>query len=149
MTKGIATTSRGDQTAQPLTASFVADATVELSRFFRLWRNLGVPLAMFSRGIDRVWHDMLRDEATYKAFCCDTVGFPVRHGAAGGILYHGVYAPASANPAFDWIPAYERQHGSLPDIWFADEDGLVDQNHLALYREVGVIVSSWECTPQN
>ncbi len=37
--------------------------------------------------------------------------------------------------------------GPLPKIWFTDEDGQVDERALAGYRETGVVVAEWDCSP--
>ncbi|WP_369386252.1 hypothetical protein AB5J72_00450 [Streptomyces sp. CG1] len=35
----------------------------------------------------------------------------------------------------------------LPEIWFAEADGNVDQDALARYRETGTVAAEWDCSP--
>ncbi|MFF7415643.1 hypothetical protein [Streptomyces lydicus] len=67
--------------------------------------------------------------------CQDTVGQSIGHTANNG------HDPTS------WVAAYEAAYGPLPDIWFTDTDGNVDQDALARYRETGTVVAEWDCSP--
>lgn len=37
--------------------------------------------------------------------------------------------------------------GPLPETWFTGDDGRVDGKALADYRESGVVVAEWDCSP--
>jgi hypothetical protein len=112
--------------------------TIELSRFLtitgrRLANGQSAP-EMFSPAVDAVWHQMLGTPA-YAALCQETAGRPIGHVPNNG---HGPIA---------WVSAYEAAYGPLPEIWFTDADGTVDQDALTRYRETGTVVAEWDCSP--
>lgn len=117
-----------------------AKALDELGRFFRLAREHSVPgsgttMPMFSEYVDAAWHRLLREPDGYGAFCQRWTGVPMGHReSAGGV-------------PVDWVPVYEAVHGLLPDVWFADASGRVDEGALAEYRRTGVVTADWDCAP--
>ncbi|MFF3747477.1 hypothetical protein [Streptomyces kronopolitis] len=38
-------------------------------------------------------------------------------------------------------------YGPLPEIWFTDTDGNVDQDAIAHYRATHTVVAEWDCAP--
>lgn len=116
----------------------MSTATTELRRFLtitgqRFTTGQSAP-EMFSPAVDKVWHDLLGTPA-YAALCLETAGQPIRHVANNG---HGRIA---------WVAAYEEAYGPLPEIWFTNNDGTVDQDAVARYRETGTVVAEWDCGP--
>ncbi|MFI8515010.1 hypothetical protein ACIGHB_28180 [Streptomyces sp. NPDC085460] len=89
---------------------------------------------MFSRAVDAVWHRMLATPE-YAGFCT---------GHAGAVLGH---REARGAGQIGWVAAYEEAYGPLPEIWFTDEEGRLDETALARYRETGRVVAEWDCTP--
>jgi hypothetical protein len=115
------------------------DALVELGRFFHLTRSQPANdeiLPMFSAFIDAVWHRLLDHPEQYGAFCQTHAGSPVQHVELVG------------EGRVNWITAYEKQFGALPDIWFADAEGVVDQAVLDTYHYTGTVTTNWDCSPQ-
>ncbi|MEV6726197.1 hypothetical protein AB0M94_35310 [Streptomyces xanthochromogenes] len=116
----------------------MSTATTELRRFLtitgqRFKSGQSAP-EMFSPAVDVVWHDLLGTPG-YEALCLETAGQPIRHVANNG---HGPIA---------WVAAYEEAYGPLPEIWFTDADGNVDQDAVARYRQTGTVVAEWDCGP--
>ncbi|MBD0712345.1 hypothetical protein BU197_29575 [Streptomyces sp. CBMA291] len=110
----------------------------ELGRFLavagrRLERGEGVS-GMFSRAVDAVWHRMLGTS--------EGVAFGVEH--AGAVLGHRA---VRGSGVVGWVGAYEEAYGPLPEVWFADERGVVDRAAFARYRETGTVVAEWDCVP--
>ncbi|WP_077060414.1 hypothetical protein [Streptomyces sp. MP131-18] len=119
--------------------SFTEDeALAELGRFFHLTRSQpsNSEMPMFSGFIDVAWHRMLDHPEQYEAFCRTHAGASIQHVELAG------------EGPVNWIAAYEKQFGALPDIWFADAEGVVDQGTLDTYRYTGNIATSWDCSPQ-
>ncbi|WKV76603.1 hypothetical protein AW27_033875 (plasmid) [Streptomyces sp. PCS3-D2] len=116
----------------------VSTATTELGRFLTItgqrFRTGQSAPEMFSPAVDKAWHELLGTPA-YKALCLETAGQPIRHVANNG---HGPIA---------WVAAYEEADGPLPEIWFTDADGNLDQGAIARYRETGTVVAEWDCGP--
>ncbi|QTE00667.1 hypothetical protein [Streptomyces cyanogenus] len=111
---------------------------IELGRFFavaaeRLAAGHAV-VEMFSGAIDAEWHRFLDDPA-YATFCADH---------AGGVLGHAAAAGAGE---ISWVAAYEEMFGMLPECWFTDADGKVDTDALTRYRQTGIVVAEWDCSP--
>ncbi|MFD0355244.1 hypothetical protein ACFVHW_16120 [Streptomyces sp. NPDC127110] len=113
-------------------------ATLELRRFLIItgqrFKNGQSAPEMFSPAVDAAWHDMLGTPA-YDVLCQETAGQPIRHVANNG---HGPIA---------WVAAYEAAYGPLPEIWFTDAHGNVDEQAVARYRETGTVVAEWDCGP--
>ncbi|MGW2103638.1 hypothetical protein ACWCPX_39400 [Streptomyces olivaceoviridis] len=116
----------------------MSTATTELRRFLTIagqrFSNGQSAPEMFSPAVDAAWHEMLNTPA-YTALCLETAGQPIRHVANNG---HGPIA---------WVSAYEAAYGPLPDIWFTDAHGNVDQDAIARYSETGTVVAEWDCSP--
>ncbi|MFE3114129.1 hypothetical protein ACFXKJ_41100 [Kitasatospora indigofera] len=111
---------------------------VELGRFFtiaarRIDAGQAAP-GMFSAAVDAAWHRLL-DSPGYEAFCTAAAGRVLGHHEERG---HGHVA---------WVGAYEEPYGPLPEIWFTDEDGILDTAALARYRKDGTVTASWSCSP--
>ncbi|MGR3935308.1 hypothetical protein [Streptomyces sp. BRA346] len=116
----------------------MSTATTELRRFLtitgqRLKNGQSVP-EMFSPAVDAAWHEML-GTPQYAALCQETAGQMIGHVANNG---HGPIA---------WVTAYEEAYGPLPQIWFTDAEGNVDQEAIARYRSTGTVVAEWDCSP--
>ncbi|MFD0268763.1 hypothetical protein ACFVGY_19660 [Streptomyces sp. NPDC127106] len=96
----------------------MSTTTTELRRFLTITGQrlkAGRPMPeMFSPAVDAAWHDM-HGTTDYKVLCQETAGQPIRHVANIG---HGPIA---------WVTAYEAAYGPLPDIWFTNADGTVDE----------------------
>ncbi|MGW0771563.1 hypothetical protein [Streptomyces sp. NPDC002676] len=71
----------------------------------------------------------------YPAFCAEQAGALIGHGESKGV---GRIA---------WVSAYEEMFGPLPKVWFTDAVGILDTAALARYRETGVVVAEWDCSP--
>jgi len=110
-------------------------ARAELRKFLALAELVDTPPQMFSELIDDEWHALLDDDAAYADLCNATVGHHVGHHKDAG---HGVIS---------WITDYHRQFGDLPPIWFADNNGFVDQDAYDLYRRTRTVTASWRCQP--
>lgn len=110
------------------------EATEELAKVFQIAKD-GVPVDVFSKAVDSVWHEMLEDEATYVEFCYKTVGVVIGHKESKG----------SGRVGF--IKAYERRFGRLPDIWFTDATGRLIETQYGEYRDTGSVSASWNCRP--
>lgn len=118
--------------------STLSPERVELGRFFKVsvrrFEDGHAAPEMFSGAIDAEWHRML-NTPEYAAFC-------IKH--AGALIGH---AECQAEGPISWVPAYEEMFGPLPELWFTDADGVVGTTVLARYRETGVVVAEWDCTP--
>lgn len=116
-----------------------AEAETELSKFFALSAALGgANLTMFSDYVDRAWHEMMREPKRYEAFCKNACGVTLGHIPSG-----------KTNPivVVEWIADYERKHGQLPPVWFADEHGVLQDDAYRDYLESHTVVAAWKCTP--
>nr|AAZ77669.1 hypothetical protein [Streptomyces antibioticus] len=106
----------------------MSTATTELRRFLtitgqRFKTGQSAP-EMFSPAVDKAWHDLLGTPA-YEALCLETAGQPIRHVANNG----------------------EEAYGPLPEIWFTDANGNVDQDAVTRYRKTGTVVAEWTAAP--
>ncbi|MGW4901164.1 hypothetical protein ACWEO9_03295 [Streptomyces albidoflavus] len=110
----------------------------ELGRFLALaqgrFENGEGPTQMFSRAVDAEWHQLLATPG-YAAFSVEQAGAVLGHREANG-----------AGPV-EWVTAYEEAYGPLPEIWFTDEQGGVDEEALSRYRDTGEVVAEWDCAP--
>ncbi|MEU9795456.1 hypothetical protein AB0E27_33615 [Streptomyces sparsogenes] len=111
---------------------------VELGKFFKVsarqFEAGHIAPEMFATAIDAEWHRLM-ETPEYAAFCAEHAGQAIGHSRAKGA------------GEISWISAYEEMFGPLPKIWFTDEDGQVDERALAGYRESGVVVAEWDCSP--
>ncbi|MFG2812534.1 hypothetical protein [Streptomyces sp. NPDC048410] len=111
---------------------------VELGRFFKVtvrrFQDGHAAPEMFSGAVDAEWHRML-DTPEYDAFCAEHAGTLISHAENSGL------------GEISWVTVYEEMFGQLPAIWFADADGQVDADAMACYRETGVVVAEWDCSP--
>ncbi|MFI1654763.1 hypothetical protein ACH4ZU_07440 [Streptomyces sp. NPDC020472] len=92
------------------------------------------PAEMFSRAVDAAWHQML-GTPEYAAFSTDHAGSVLGHREMSG-----------AGPV-GWVAAYRKAYGPLPEIWFTDADGVLDEAALARYKATGTVVAEWDCGP--
>ncbi|MET8831497.1 hypothetical protein ABZX40_37290 [Streptomyces sp. NPDC004610] len=115
-----------------------AVARVELGRFLTVAAQQfdagRTAPEMFSPAIDREWHRLL-DSPDYQAFCTAHAGRQIGH------------APNVGAGEVSWIRVYEERFGPLPEVWFVDESGRLDQPRLTHYRETGTVVAEWDCSP--
>ncbi|MEV6393770.1 hypothetical protein AB0M39_03145 [Streptomyces sp. NPDC051907] len=89
---------------------------------------------MFSRAVDAEWHHMLATPE-YAAFSTEHAGAVLGHHEMNGTGPIG------------WVAAYEEVYGPLPEVWFTDEKGVLDEAALTRYRETGKVVAEWDCGP--
>ncbi|MGJ5898352.1 hypothetical protein ACSCBZ_41385 [Streptomyces niveiscabiei] len=113
-------------------------ARTELGRFFEVSArqfasDQPVP-EMFSAAVDAEWHRLLNDPG-YAAFCAEHAGRPVRHVENSGF------------GRISWVDAYEEMFGQLPQVWFTDADGVLNERAFTRYRETGEVWAEWDCTP--
>ncbi|MEU5148748.1 hypothetical protein AB0G42_16355 [Streptomyces yangpuensis] len=110
----------------------------ELGKFFtvsaRRFAEGHKTVEMFSGAIDAEWHRLM-ETAEYADFSTVHAGIVLGHGANCG----------SGRVA--WVTAYEEMYGTLPVIWFTREDGTLDEEGLAHYRETGTVCGEWNCNP--
>ncbi|MFJ9886597.1 hypothetical protein ACIQRW_12130 [Streptomyces sp. NPDC091287] len=110
----------------------------ELGRFLAVagqqFTDGGGPAEMFSRAVDAAWHQMLGSHE-YEAFSTEHAGTVLRHREMNGSGLIG------------WVTTYEKAYGPLPEIWFTNADGLLDEGALARYKETGNVVAEWDCGP--
>ncbi|MDW6062279.1 hypothetical protein SAZ11_34985 [Streptomyces sp. FXJ1.4098] len=111
---------------------------VELGKFFKVsarqFKAGHIAPEMFSTAIDAEWHRLMKTPE-YAAFCAEHAGQAIGHSSAKG------------SGKISWVSMYEDMFGPLPEIWFTDNDGQVDEKALASYRETGVVVAEWDCSP--
>lgn len=95
----------------------------------------GQPAFMPACPIDGEWHRLLEDPDAYRGFCHSTVGHDVPHRSIKG---EGVLV---------WSAVYEKLYGKLPEIWFCDAEGNLNQTTRQQYLDTGVFRASWDCGP--
>ncbi|HEV3157138.1 MAG TPA: hypothetical protein VGZ00_07280 [Candidatus Baltobacteraceae bacterium] len=116
---------------------FEREAKNELGRFFLAAKELHakenklafMPVCF----IDTVWHRTLADRTTFDAWTINLVDEKVEH------------VPNPGEGVLSWVPTYERLFGPLPQIWFANPQGIVDHLAYDRYRRTGNIYASWQC----
>ncbi|MEU7024383.1 hypothetical protein ABZ990_27560 [Streptomyces sp. NPDC046203] len=110
----------------------------ELGRFLAVARQRfdkgEAPAEMFSPAVDAEWHKLLGTPG-YTAFSVEHAGTVLGHREVKG------FGPIT------WVAAYEEAYGALPEIWFTDAKGILDEAALARYRETGAVVAEWDCSP--
>ncbi|MFJ4697829.1 hypothetical protein ACIP5N_06680 [Streptomyces sp. NPDC088768] len=115
----------------------MSTASIELARFFTLAgqspEDAPMP-GMFSGAVDAEWHRVL-NQPEYRGLCLAT---------AGKVLVH---VPLRGSGPVAWVGDYEKQWGALPEIWFTDENGVVDRVSYDAYRKTGDVVAAWDCGP--
>ncbi|MFC8829587.1 hypothetical protein ACFT9I_30080 [Streptomyces sp. NPDC057137] len=112
---------------------------VELGKFFtvtarRLDAGHTAP-EMFSTAIDAVWHQLADAPQVHAAFTTEHAGRKLTHVETAGC---GLIA---------WVAAYGEMYGPLPEIWFTNADGTINERSLTLYRKTGTVVAEWDCAP--
>lgn len=114
-------------------------ALQELGRFFKLSVELRKPLTMFSGYVDAAWHEMEKEPGYFAEFCARTAGQPIGHVPSG----------PGPNPIveIEWLNEYEAKYGPLPEMWFADEDGTINDVLYGIYRRTGRVQDAWRCNP--
>ncbi|MFF0292394.1 hypothetical protein ACFYST_02565 [Kitasatospora sp. NPDC004614] len=116
------------------------DAAIgELGKFFTIagqFFEAGLPAPkMFSGAIDLAWHRLTEDPSEHDAFTVKYAGRRLQHVEGGGECF------------IDWVGAYEKAYGPLPEIWFTDADGELDAEALGRYRITGTVWAEWDCSP--
>ncbi|MCX2185552.1 hypothetical protein KV205_34340 [Streptomyces sp. SKN60] len=110
----------------------------ELGRFLAIagqrFADGHAPAEMFSRAVDAEWHRML-GTPEYDALSGECAGRLLGHREMSG------FGPIG------WVTAYEAAFGPLPEVWFTDGKGVLDEAALARYRETGEVVAEWDCGP--
>ncbi|MFR9727297.1 hypothetical protein ACL02R_28640 [Streptomyces sp. MS19] len=110
----------------------------ELGRFLAIaekqFADGNGPAEMFSRAVDAAWHQMI-GTPEYAAFSTEHAGTVLGHREMNG------------SGPIGWVAAYEEVYGPLPEIWFTDADGVLDEGALARYKETGKVVAEWDCGP--
>ncbi|MFI0907608.1 hypothetical protein ACH4TE_29455 [Streptomyces sioyaensis] len=111
---------------------------VELGKFFevsaREFEAGNTAPEMFSAAVDAAWHQLL-GTSEYATFCSQHVGQAFGHVSSYG------------TGKVSWVCTYEEMFGPLPDIWFTDADGAVDQEAMNRYRTTGEVWAEWNCSP--
>ncbi|MGW2920087.1 hypothetical protein ACWDBF_19815 [Streptomyces angustmyceticus] len=111
---------------------------VELGKFFevsaRQFKAGDIAPEMFSTAIDAEWHRALGSP--------EYAEFSSRH--AGRVFGH---VTDYGTGRVSWIRTYEEMFGPLPEIWFTDTDGTVDQEAADRYRATGEVWAEWNCSP--
>ncbi|MDT0546950.1 MULTISPECIES: hypothetical protein [Streptomyces] len=119
-------------------SSALTPERVELGKFFKVsarqFEARRTTPEMFSTAIDAEWHRLMKTPE-YAAFCAEHAGQAIGH------------SPAKGAGEISWISVYEELFGPLPEIWFTGDDGQVDEKALGTYRESGVVVAEWDCSP--
>lgn len=114
-------------------------AIKELERFFVVadvfHQETGKRAFMPACPVDSEWHALLDSPEEYSDLCTDTVGREIKH------------QPAKGEGQIEWAALYEKLYGPLPDIWFRDANGNLNQSQLQEYIETGIFYASWDCTP--
>ncbi|MFD5559768.1 hypothetical protein [Kitasatospora griseola] len=114
-------------------------ALAELGKFFTIagqFLDAGRPVPqMFSGAIDLIWHRLTETPDEYDAFTVKCAGRRLQHMELGGEGF------------IDWVGAYEKAYGPLPEIWFTDADGELDAEALGRYRTTGTVWAEWDCGP--
>jgi len=114
-----------------------AAATEELHKFFSLINGEEPSrFKMFSPAVDAVWHDLLHRPDEYRAFLENA-------GASAGLGH----APASGFGVISWVEKYHAIYGQLPEIWFKDAEGNLNDGIYSTYLETSTVVTAWDCTP--
>ena len=120
--------------------SITQEAKNELSKFFKLTSKLNRRLEMFSDFLDEVWHEMLKDKASYESFCVENSGYLIEH-------IDSIIPGASGYGEISWIKDYEALYGRLTKEWFMGSDGNFDQVLYSNYLNNGNILAAWKCNP--
>lgn len=118
-----------------------SEALTELGRFLTLVGGAAVRgadtwLPMFSPAVDGAWHLLQDTPERHDSFCREHAGRPVRH------------LPARGHGAIAWVAAYEAAYGPLPQVWFTDADGTVNERLWSAYQRTGTVVTDWDCGPE-
>jgi hypothetical protein len=109
-------------------------AKQELKKVFFLASN-GVDVKMFSKFIDSIWHELLKDKKQYEDFCIE---------ACGNVIFH---SESSGEGVIDFIEIYEEKYGKMPDVWFMDKNGDLDRKQYESYHGDNKFITGWDCTP--
>lgn len=111
---------------------------VELGKFFevsaREFEAGNAAPEMFSTTVDAAWHRLLATPE-YAPFC---------HQHAGQVFGH---VTSHGSGRVSWISTYEEMFGPLPDVWFTDGEGTVDEKAAGRYRATGEVWAEWNCSP--
>jgi hypothetical protein len=108
-------------------------AREELAKFFAIAAMAEEAPGMFSAYIDAEWHRFASSDG-YPAFCEQAAGRRVTHDGTCG------------EGAVAWVELYHQAYGALPAVWFADDDGVVDDGAYARYVDTRTVHGSWNCT---
>ncbi|MFF6772681.1 hypothetical protein ACFY8W_03865 [Streptomyces sp. NPDC012637] len=92
------------------------------------------PAEMFSPAVDAEWHKLLATPE-YATFSTEHAGIVLGHREVKG------------SGPIAWVAAYKEAYGPLPEIWFTDAEGVLDEAALARYRDTGTVVAEWDCSP--
>lgn len=115
-----------------------ATSQEELKRFLVVAKQLqetGQQALMPACPVDQAWHDLLESPDEYKHFCHQVVGGDVLH------------EPCKGEGELGWTKVYEDLYGHLPEVWFQDSNGVLNERCRQEYLETGVFRASWDCTP--
>ncbi len=111
----------------------------ELSKFLVVAEvfkaNTGKQAFMPACPVDTEWHQFLEHPDNYNTFCHEVVGREVRH------------EPAKGEGEVEWTGTYEAMFGPLPEVWFRDTNGVLNQANRRRYLEEGTFYAAWDCTP--
>lgn len=110
------------------------EAVRELGRFFRLDQGRMLPMPIGA--VDEVWHELVERPDSYASFCHGQVGHHVEHSSE-----------CVGEGAISWKEEYEKAHGEIPEIWFRDANGNLDEESRDRYLKTGIWKACWECGP--
>jgi hypothetical protein len=113
----------------------LADAEIELGKFFNL-AGEGISNLLMPQGIiDEVWHEKLKDNEKYLEFCFDHANAQIDHVETNG------------TGELEWVENYEKKFGKLNQAWFVDKNGVLDFDTYQEYLKNGKLIMSWDCGP--
>lgn len=106
----------------------------ELARFLSIASSTNLFMEMFSPLVDQEWHDKLED-GSYEEWCKRN-DVPAM-----------VHAETSGQGAIPWVAEYHSKFGQLPDLWFRDNTGKLDETLWRDYLNGKEIRACWDCHP--
>jgi hypothetical protein len=122
-------------TASRLSEAQQVAARDELTRFFQLVGDQNPEqFKMFSGAVDAIWHDLIQDPEVYRSF--------LNEGAIEPTMGH---SPIAGFGVIEWVNQYHPRFGKLPQIWFTDEGGTLDEESYNAYLSTDVVVAAWDC----
>ncbi len=91
----------------------------ELRRFLAIARTSDLPLAMISKRVDALWHELINHTITYREYCDTVAGRFIDH------MPRSEWFPIPDSAIANLLGRYREAHGELPDAWFDGMDAAV------------------------